>query len=241
MSEYRLLVADGALPEVARAPAPWTLQGDGWIVLLRLPESVRRDPRHLPPELRDRPLSGPSMVMFVDYTASPAGPYRELLYIPGRFELGDGRRAWSVTRIYVSTWESVVNGRVNWGIPKDRADFHREPFGRGERLSVTVDGHEAAALELAPRGPALPFHAALLPRSLRTLVQHHAERRFELAPGARGHAALGRVQRLASDGSLFPSLADARVLLALRAPRFTLWFPAATSSAGQQPRARRSG
>jgi hypothetical protein len=231
MSEYRLLAADGELPEVARAPAPWALRGDGWILLLRLPEAVRRDPRHLPPELRDRPLSGPSVVMFVDYAESPAGPYRELLYIPGRFELGDGRRAWSVTRIYVSTWESVVNGRLNWGIPKDRADFHREPLGRGERLSVAVDGQAAATLELVPRGPALPFHAALLPRGLRTLVQYHAGRRFELAPGARGRTALGQVQRLASDGTLFPALAAARVLLALRAPRFTLEFPVANQIA----------
>jgi hypothetical protein len=227
MSEYRLLVADEALPAVVRAPAPWTLRGDGWILLLRLPEAVRRDPRHLPPELRDRPLGGPSMVMFVDYAESPAGPYRELLYIPGRFDFGDGRRAWAVTRIYVSTWESVVNGRLNWGIPKDHADFHREPLGRGERLRVTVDGQAAATLELAPRGPALPFHAALLPRGLRRLVQHHAGRRFEFTPGARGRTALGQVRRLASDGALFPSLSAARVLLALRTPRFTLEFPVA--------------
>jgi hypothetical protein len=227
MSDYRLLAADEALPEVARAPAPWTLRGDGWIVLLQLPEAIRRDPRHLPPELCDRRLSGPSVVMFVDYTESPAGPYRELLYIPGRFELNDGRRAWSVTRIYVSTWVSVVNGRLNWGIPKDLADFRREPLGRGERLSVTVDGQEAAMLELEPRGPTLPFHAALLPRSLRTLVQHHAGRSFELAPGARGRTALGRVQQLASDGTLFPDLSAARVLLALRASSFTLEFPVA--------------
>lgn len=230
MTEYRLLAADEALPEVARAPAPWTLRGDGWIVMLRLPEAARRDPRHLPPELRARPLSGPSLVMVVDYAESPAGPYRELLYIPGRFDFGQGLRAWAVTRIYVSTWESVVNGRLNWGIPKDRADFKREPLGGGERISVTVDGQSAATLELAPRGPALPFHAALLPRGWRTLVQHHAGRNFRFTPGARGRAALGRVARFTSDESLFPDLSGARVLLALRAPRFTLEFPVADQS-----------
>jgi hypothetical protein len=212
---------------VPRAAAPWKLRGDGWILLLRLPEAVRRDPRHLPPELRDRPLGGPSLVMFVDYAESPVGPYRELLYIPGRFDLGHGRRAWSVTRIYVSTWESVVNGRLNWGIPKDRADFQREPLGRGERLRVTIDGHEAAALELAPRGPALPFHAAILPRSLRTLVQRHGDRSFQFTPRARGCTGLGAVPRLTSDGTLFPDLSAARVMLALRTPSFTLDFPVA--------------
>jgi hypothetical protein len=227
MSKYQLLTGDEELPSVPRAAAPWRLQGNGWILLLRLPEAVRRDPRHLPPELRDRPISGPSVMMFVDYAASPVGPYRELLFIPGRFDLGRGRRAWSVTRIYVSTWESVVNGRLNWGIPKDRADFQREPYRGGERLRVTVGGQEAATLELAPRGPALPFNAAILPRSLRTLVQFHGDRSFRFTPGARGRTGLGAVGRLASDGILFPDLCAARVLLALRAPSFMLDFPVA--------------
>ncbi len=53
------------------------------------------------------------------------GPYDELIYVPGLFS----RRSPSdqqqpveyfpaITRIYVSTDESVYNGRKNWGIPK---------------------------------------------------------------------------------------------------------------------------
>ncbi|NGP53445.1 acetoacetate decarboxylase family protein [Thioalkalivibrio sp. XN8] len=235
MSEWRLLTPDSELPEVPAAPAPWRLTGDGWILLLELPEAARRDPRHLPPELRDCPLGGPAIVMFVDYAESPAGPYRELLYIPGRFTLPDGAHAWSVTRIYVSTWESVANGRRNWGIPKDRADFAREQAGRGERLRVAAEGRMVAELELGARGPRLPARAGLLPASLRRLVQFHAGRRFELAPGAHGGVRLARVERLASDPGLFPALADARVRLALKAERFTLEFPVATSAA-QTPR-----
>jgi hypothetical protein len=219
-----------ALPEVARAPAPWTLQGDGWIMLLRLPESARRDPRHLPPELRAWPVTGPSIVMFVDYAQSPVGPYRELLYIPGRFDLGTGRPAWSVTRIYVSTWESVVNGRLNWGIPKDRADFRRERAGRGEVIQVEVDARAVARFELAPRGPSLPTHGGLLPAAMRRLVQHYEGQRFELAPRASGRAGLARVTALESDPELFPDLAAARVTLALRVPRFSLTFPIAKVS-----------
>lgn len=229
MNDPLLLTPDAALPEVALAPAPWRLRGDGWILLLRLPEAVRRDPRHVPPALRDCPVGGPSIVMFVDYAESPAGPYRELLFIPGRFELPDGRRAWSVTRIYVSTWQSVVNGRLNWGIPKDRADFWREPDGTGERLVVTVDGRPAAELALHARGPAVPVHAGLLPASLRRLVQYHAGRCFALAPMSSGWAGLARAGTLASDGALFPQLSGAHVSLALRVPRFSLRFPAAES------------
>lgn len=79
MSGMPPLTPDAALPDVVRAPAPWTLRGDGWIMLLRLPEAARSDPRQLPPELRGRPLAGPSMLMFVDYAESPAARGRASL------------------------------------------------------------------------------------------------------------------------------------------------------------------
>lgn len=234
MSDWRLLTPDGELPEVAAVPAPWRLAGDGWILLLELPETARHAPRHIPPELRGCPLGGPAIVMYVDYAESPAGPYRELLYIPGRFTLPDGQHAWSVTRIYVSTWESVVNGRRNWGIPKDRADFSRERTGGSEHLRVELAGRTVAEMELGAHGPRLPIRAGLLPASLRRLVQYHAGRRFELAPGARGGMRLARVARLDSDPELFPALAGAKARLALKAERFALEFPVALAT--QTPR-----
>jgi len=225
-----LLTPDAALPEVQRARAPWRLTGDGWVMLLQLPPEMRGDSRHIPPALLDCPLGGPSIVMFVDYSDSPAGPYRELLYIPGRFTLPDGRRAWSVTRIYVSTWDSVVNGRLNWGIPKDHAEFSREADdrdGHSERIRVETGGRRVATLALRSRGPALPVNTGVLPGALGRMVQYHAGRRFEFAPGASGRAGLADATSLASDADLFPDLAGARVRLALRVPRFALRFPVA--------------
>jgi hypothetical protein len=230
VSGWRLLTPDAELPEVAAAPAPWRLEGDGWVLLLRLPAELRRDSRHIPPELADFELGGPAVLMFVDYSSSPAGPYRELLFMPGRFTLPGGRKAWSVTRIYVSTWDSVVNGRRNWGIPKDLARFERSATGDGELLSVRVAETEVVRLELAARGPALPVSAGLLPVALRRLVQFHGGLRFELAPGGRGRVRPGRVLSMESDPVLFPDVSAARTLAALRVSRFTLEFPVASVS-----------
>lgn len=228
MSGHRLLTPDAELPEAAAAPAPWRLEGDGWILLLRQPPEARRDPRHLPGALAECPLDGPAVLMFVDYARSPAGPYRELLYMPGRFTLPGEGKAWSVTRIYVSSWDSVVNGRRNWGIPKDLAEFHRSPSASGERIEVAAAGHRVATLELAAYGPALPVSASLLPAALRRLVQYHGGRRFEFTPGGAGRSRLGRALALDSDPELFPDLAAARVLACFQVPRFALDFPVAT-------------
>jgi hypothetical protein len=81
----------------------------------------------------------------------------------------------------------------------------------------------------------LPARAGLLPASMRRLVQFHAGRRFELAPGARGGMRLARATRLSSDPELFPALTAARVRLAVKAEGFTLEFPVA-ASAPQTPR-----
>jgi hypothetical protein len=223
----RLLTPDAELPEVPAAPAPWRLEGDGWILLLRLTAEALHDPRHLPVELSECKLGGPAVLMFVDYARSPAGPYRELLYMPGRFALPGGSKAWSVTRIYVSTWDSVVNGRRNWGIPKDLAQFRRMPGGSGERIEVEAQGRSVATLELEARGPALPLSANLLPAALRRLVQYHGGQRFELAPGGAGRGRMGRAVALDSDPELFPDLAAASVLGCFQVPRFTLDFPVA--------------
>lgn len=225
-----MLTPDESLPEAKRAPAPWTLHGAGWILLLDLHDAVRRDPLHLPQELRAQPMSGPAIVMLVEYAASPVGPYRELLYIPGRFDFGAGRRAWSVTRIYVDSWASVVNGRLNWGIPKDRADFRSTPAGRGQDIEVTIGTRRVAAFSLQARGPDIPAPAGLIPATLRTLLQDYAGRRFELAPRASGRVGLARVCAMQSDAALFPDLAEARIRLALHVPRFSLTFPAGTIS-----------
>ncbi|TGZ81822.1 hypothetical protein EX30DRAFT_371032 [Ascodesmis nigricans] len=64
-------------------------------------------------------LGGLAMVMLVRYEDTPVGPYDELLWVPGRFEVpregrvdgGEGKEEkLRVTRIYVSTRESTVNG-----------------------------------------------------------------------------------------------------------------------------------
>jgi hypothetical protein len=60
---------------------------------------------------------GVGAVMLVHYEKADCGPYDELLYIPGFFE-HNGKNYMRITKIYVSTKESVEWGRRNWAIQK---------------------------------------------------------------------------------------------------------------------------
>ncbi|PWN34563.1 uncharacterized protein FA14DRAFT_31742 [Meira miltonrushii] len=64
------------------------------------------------------------------YASSPVGPYDELIYVAGSFQSKDsGTSGLRITNIYVSTHDSVWNGRRNWNIPKHVAKFEwSHPF-----------------------------------------------------------------------------------------------------------------
>lgn len=225
-----MLKQDDELPEVPLAPAPWTLTGRGWILLVKMPHSVLDDPAFVPPELRGKRHDRYAIVMLVDYETSAVGPYRELLYIPGRFDFPNGRH-YSITHIYVSSMESAVNGRINWGIPKDCCDFDFRSNAEGDDLlSVSCEGQRFAHLRLRPERLRLPFTTRLLPRFMRTLSQYHGGRQFTCVPDANGQLQFSRVLDMQFDGKLFPDLAQGKVTACVKSPRFQMSFPVSAIS-----------
>ncbi len=227
-----MLQPQARLPEATLRPAPWELRGSAWIVALKLPPGSAAREAFLPAELAGTARGLASYLMFVDYAQSNCGPYRELLFIPGAFAFGDGRRHLSISRILVSTWDSVVNGRCNWGIPKDRADFHVECGVGGfreDRIHVTTDDREICDLKFAPLrfAPSLPVHGALVPRRLRTLAQLFEGRTYYCAPLPRGRIRPGRLLSWRFDGTLFPDLSGAAVAAVIRVESFHMVFPVA--------------
>ncbi len=211
-------------------PAPWRLEGSGLVLLLKRRRGTV-DPRwYAMADSGEFARPGIGLLMFVDYWHSEAGPYRELLFIPGRFRAG-GRLLWSITRILVSSAQSVTGGRANWGIPKELGGFtlDHDPDG-SRRLQVTQDGRSVADLAWRPRGPEVPVSTRLVPAALRTLIQRLDGRQFLLTPSARGAMGGARVERLQADPAMFPSVGPQDVLAAFAVPRFEMRFPPAEVS-----------
>jgi hypothetical protein len=216
-----------SLPDATPVPAPWSLRGHAWMVALRLPVGDPARTAFVPPDLRATVRSVVSLLMCVVYDEAPCGPYRELLFIPGTMDFGGGRHP-SISRILVSTWDSVVNGRSNWGIPKDRADFDWARTDGGDRWRVTSDGRELCSLEFTePTGVRLPLRSSWVPRKLGTLAQRFDGRTYYYRPEATGKLRLCRVRQWRFDPVLFPDLSRATVLTALRIEGFRMVFPVA--------------
>ena len=146
-------------------PAPWKLRGNGYIFAFKFPKSLRGNRYFNSPLLGDS-FSGFGAMMLVDYLESTAGPYRELLFSPGKFPFGE-KKYYSITKIFVSTMESVENGRRNWGIPKELADFSITPEGpRRERISVTGQGTPVIDITMKHGVIPVPITTALMPVTL---------------------------------------------------------------------------
>jgi Acetoacetate decarboxylase (ADC) len=210
---------------VGRYPAPWSLKGRGYMLLYRFPGDFVVEKGLIPAFLEGSFVGGLGAVMLVDYTESNAGPYGELLFIPGKFRHG-GKKLGCITRIYVSTAASVVNGWENWAIPKEQADFR---FAAPERNSkgtvvVTKNGEPVLNVTLLHGRIAFPMHTRLMPFPL---VQEKDGKLYYTTFTGRGMACRARIEEMRVNPELFPDVGRHRPLMSLRIDKFTLTFPPA--------------
>lgn len=208
-------------------PAPWHLEGRGYILLMRFDRAFaeRCAARH--PGLAGNANGGTGTVMVVDYETSGVGPYRELLLVPGTFTVA-GRKRFAVTDILVSSRASVDSGRANWGLPKELARFNLHTVEDGsEHVTVARDGATFAELAFKRRWPPMPVTTALAPASWHTLLQPWDGRLFRTNISATGVVRPARLTEARIDNQVFPDFGSQRQLACLRVSRFSMTFPVA--------------
>ena len=207
------------------APAPWSLNGSGAVLLYHFPHSFvsqwgfLEDYQHL----GYRGWMG--AVLLVDYQSSNVGPYQELMFIPGLFKLG-GKRGFSISKIWVSTEASLQNGQRNWGIPKELAQFEVERDQQGIRLFKASKGSRVFfEAQLKHTRLSLPFTSKLLP--LTRIIQQSLSQLLLTRPQATGKIGLASLQKATADPDYFPPLQKLSPLACLAVPSFQMQFPIA--------------
>ena len=210
--------------EIKAYPAPWDLQGKGYLILYKFKRGFVEQNGCVPKFLAGSFSGGFGSVMLVDYKESNAGPYGELLFIPGKFRFG-GKKLDTISKIYVSTMESVVNGRVNWGIPKEQAEFSFEEIDDGtEKATVTVDGKIAAEFTLKSGKFSFPVSTKLLPFPL---VQQYNGKHYFTDFFGKGKGRLAKIAGIKINSALFPDVSLCRPIAVIRVDPFQITFPEA--------------
>ncbi len=209
----------------AEYPAPWKLKGDGYIFLYKFSSHFRKDPSFRIP-LTSEPFSGFGTVMLVDYKESNAGPYRELLFIPGEFKYLY-KKYYSITRIFVSTMESVENGRRNWGIPKELADFKTIPLdGNRERIIVSKDGIPFFDVTIKKKRFNFRVSTKHVSNALVQQLENEETVFFTEFIGS-GRGRLAKLEEISCDKNYFPEICSQRPLAVTAIEDFNIEFPVA--------------
>ena len=218
----------GEMDGIKRAKAPWRLAGDAYVVALKMPEEVLDEQSFVPESLKGCRLGTSSRMIYVDYKSSPVGPYRELLFNPPKFRF-EKRHCRTISRIFVSTPESVINGVENWGIPKTIAEFESRTLSSGwERITVSAEGAVFAQLIFSTVRFGLPFSDRWLPPRFRTMAQHYRGHCYFYAPVTSATMKMGRLRESKIDPTMFPDISRGKFALCVRLEGFRMWIPAAT-------------
>lgn len=158
-----------------------------------------------------RRIPGPCQLVAARYDDSPVGPYRELAVgEPAR--LG-ARLGLCITTMAVTSVDSRLGGRVNWGFPKELGTLvwleeGDERVLRWEERSIVV--------RATPVGPPLPV---LLP--LRAL-QRRADGLVSVRAYARGRGRVARVEVSAPEDDALAGLAGRHKGLVVSGMRFVV-------------------
>ena len=207
--------------------APWTLTGNGYILLYKFPKSFVKENGFLLPESNLEFTGGFGTIMLVDYHASDVGPYRELLFVPGMFQYGD-KKHYSITKIYVSSTSSVINGQENWGIPKEFAHFTIEETGHNqEHIQIKRDGKTFFDMTIRSNSMKFPINTHWLPVPHK-LVQPWNDKTYITQPDGKGKTSFATIENLTIDSQFFPDISQIKPLAVIRATNFELTFPIPT-------------
>jgi hypothetical protein len=213
-------------------PAPWQLRGEGYLFLYRFTRGWLLEHGAIPSQLAARFAGGLGALMLVDYQSGTADPYRELLFMPGKFRWGRLTRH-CITEIVVSTEQSVHSGRANWAIPKRLAQFEWGESGpRSTKIEVSEQGQALFSASLCHRPIPLPMHTALLPMPL---AQPNGQELLLTTYSGHGVAYPARLESLAIHGYRMPPLQQLKPLIGFKVKPFRLRFPIAGRAPLEEP------
>ncbi|MGH9264978.1 MAG: acetoacetate decarboxylase family protein [Acidimicrobiales bacterium] len=170
--------------------APWVLGGESLLAMV----SPSRPPGDLPEGLRRLP--GPCPITAGRYDDSPVGPYRE--FAVGQPARLGGRLGVAITTMVVTSVDSRLGGRVNWGFPKELGTLVW--LDEGEDRVLRWEERDIV-MRASPMGPPLPV---LLP--LRAL-QRRADGLVSVRGHARGRGHVARVEITVPDDDPLAGLA----------------------------------
>lgn len=151
-------------------PAPWSLQGDAFLLPTFRTKKIKQydaNPLH---GAKHWGLAGG--ILLARYHDTAVGPYNELIFTSGLHRLGS-HVGFHISQIYVDSASSLLGGRLNWGVPKELADFDWQIKDQVIQVKVTLRGKSQPFLTATFDQSKLhvPASSVVVPPPLKSILQ----------------------------------------------------------------------
>ncbi|MEA5260429.1 acetoacetate decarboxylase family protein [Arcicella aquatica] len=207
--------------EIRLEPAPWNLTGNAYALIYKFPKEFVVENGFMEDFQKKRFLGYFGTVMLVDYQSSNVGKYYELLFIPGMFTF-DWAKVFSISKIYVSSEESVLNGHNNWGIPKEKADFEWvEDKGGLKKVQVSINKHVIFEAELSKGFLSVPLKSNFFPLKLAQKLNNDL---MLTTFNFKGKVKFLKIGKIKVDKGYFPDITRLSPLLTIQINNFDMRF-----------------
>ncbi len=213
-------------------PAPWHLKGEGFIIPFLGNKKILLEKSFIAEEDRASFTGGLGAIMLVNYESSNVGPYFELLFIPGDFKYSQSVNGKiktnyykKITKIFVSSKMSIQEGRLNWAIPKELANFTWDKKGNSTTVNViSPDGKNFLEAEFTKKFIPFPVTTKVYPVSL--LQKSDDGKLINTQFSGSGKGKFASINRLITNHDFFPNVREiAKFSLGLSVEAFNIIFP----------------
>ncbi len=183
-------------------------KGKAYISIYNFKENFVKKDCFISDYLKDKYRGGFGAMIFADYSKSGIGPYQELLFIPGKFELG-GEERYLVTKAYVNEPAAVnENGEGYFG-HKKVAKFRVETLTDNKTLIAvnSLKGEPIVKMEMRNWcGVKLPISSSVTNFPLMQLLK--GNRRYLWKYEGQGNITMAKIESAQVRPAYFPDIAQ---------------------------------
>jgi hypothetical protein len=200
---------------------PWKLKGNGYIILYKLPREFLIEKSFIPSSLQNKFYGSLSALIIVDYKESNVGSYKEILFIPGLFNFNK-TKLFSISKIYVDSESSILNGIENWAIPKEYANFDIKNLNdKSQSISISNKNDVFFKANIKSNIFKIPFNSKIINLSL---LQNKNNENFITDFSAKGLISKSQIDIDFINEKFLPDLKNFKPLISFKVDNFSMIF-----------------
>jgi hypothetical protein len=206
--------------------APWTLTGNGYIMLFKFPKPFILEHGFLAERFQDCLYGNVGAIIFADYLTSNVGPYQELFFIPGKLHY-QHRKLYTISKNFVSDRVGIDSSLNNWGISKELASFQCTSSAKNiDNIKVTQDGISILDIAIKTSQSDLSFPLSTFYHPL-PMAQHYEGKNFRFKIHGKSSGKFAQILKVDVNPELFPNFAFFKHVAIIKITNFHIKLPQA--------------